>query len=176
MTKTKKSKGLLPNIEFLIIAVFFISFIIIMIPKCESTQQAYEAETAIENVDSVETENFAIPPPKVVTAPIADNSTNAIGIEKTRLYVTVEDLKLRQAPNVVGEIITKLSLFQEVFYENETTTKKKKIDWGDGLITNEPWVKISTKDGRIGWVYGAGVHFYKRPLQQITTDTTLNIQ
>lgn len=166
MTKTKKSNGLLPNIEFLILGVFFISFIIIMIPKCESTQQAYQEEASLESIDSTETENFAVPPPQEETSPSVDNIEPSISIEKTRLYVTVEDLKLRKAPNVVGEIITKLSLFQEVFYEDETTDKKKVIDWGNGIITNEPWVKVSTKEGETGWVYGAGVHFYKRALEE----------
>ena len=29
-------------------------------------------------------------------------------------------------------------------------------------IADEPWVKVQHKRGRIGWVYGAGVNYYKK--------------
>ncbi|MEM9885962.1 MAG: SH3 domain-containing protein [Bacteroidota bacterium] len=166
MTKKKSRKGLLPNIEIIIIAVFFISFIFIMIPRCESNieQEAVESTPTTATIDTPETENYAIPPP-----PQPEESGTASRIIESRaslkLYVTIDGINMRKDPNIVSRILKKLALFEEVYYQGETTEKKKEIDWGGGIVTNEPWVKIETENGLIGWVYGAGVHFYPRAFE-----------
>ncbi|NJL77473.1 MAG: SH3 domain-containing protein [Saprospiraceae bacterium] len=92
--------------------------------------------------------------------------------KSTPLYVTIEGLNLRIEPNVSAEVIAKLPLFEKVYFLNETTDFKKEIDWGNGLVTNEPWIKIRTENGRSGWVYGVGVHFYKRTFDFTAADST----
>ena len=174
MTKKKKGKGLLPNIEIIIIAVFFISFIFIMIPQCESNseQEQQEAMMSTSVEDSVETENFAVPPPPApvqeerIATPIAGNPN------PQKLYVTIDGINMRKEPNIASRIIRKLVLFEEVYFEGETTEKKKEIDWGGGVITNEPWVKVKTKKDETGWVYGAALHFYKKKFELPEEETT----
>ncbi|MEM0992688.1 MAG: SH3 domain-containing protein [Bacteroidota bacterium] len=165
MARKKNAKGLLPNIEIIIIAVFFISFIVIMVPQCESNSEQYQqaADSTQVRVDTFETENYAVPPPP--TEEVESPTRIAGNPNPMKLYVTIDGINMRKDPNIVSRILKKLSLFEEVYYENETTSKKKEINWGDGIITNEPWVKIKTQDGTLGWVYGAGVHFYPKAFE-----------
>ena len=58
-------------------------------------------------------------------------------------------------------IITKLKLFEEVSFMDEVTSFKQRISLGPE-IAEEPWVKIRSRKGHIGWVYGAGVNYYKK--------------
>jgi len=44
---------------------------------------------------------------------------------------------------------------------NEVSDSTDIISLGEGIIANEPWVKVRHYKGNEGWVYGAGVHYYK---------------
>lgn len=160
---TKKKKRVLPNIEVLIIGVFIISFFLMVLPKCESTREEYQqiSQDTVA-IDTMVRENFAIPPPPEpeVTNPEAERHSLATG--QSILYVTIDKLKFRAEPHVASRVLKEFELFEEVIFLNETTEKKKEVDWGNGIITNEPWVKVKSKEGKTGWAYGAGVYFYKR--------------
>jgi uncharacterized protein YgiM (DUF1202 family) len=164
MTKTKEREGLLPKIEMIIVGVFFVGFILLLIPKCTSKKKP--------SVAQMESDAQAISG-KDSTSDLASALASLPSVnEKTApLYVAIEGLKLRTEPNVNAEVITKLALFEKVYYLHETTDFKKEIDWGNNIVTNEPWVKIRTESGRSGWVYGVGVHFYKRAFEPGKTDT-----
>jgi len=54
-----------------------------------------------------------------------------------------------------------LVLYEEVHFLNEITPFTEKISLGTS-VADEPWVKVKTKRGGEGWVYGAGVYYYKR--------------
>ncbi|MEM8527598.1 MAG: SH3 domain-containing protein [Bacteroidota bacterium] len=160
---TKKKKRVLPNIEVLIIGVFIISFFLMVLPKCESTREEYQQiaqDTAA--VDTMIRENFAVPPPPEpeVATPAEGRPTLANG--ESVLYVTIDKLKFRAEPHVASRVLKEFDLFEEVIFLNEVTEKKKEVDWGDGIITNEPWIKIKSAEGKTGWAYGAGLYFYKR--------------
>lgn len=77
-----------------------------------------------------------------------------------RLYVSISGLKVRTEPNLQAKVIQKLSLFDEVMYQNEVTKYTQPLSLGKEMA-NEPWVKVRTKKGKLGWVYGAGVSYYK---------------
>ena len=74
--------------------------------------------------------------------------------------MTIEGLNLRRAPNLSASIIEKLSLHEEVLFLNEITDSTEQINLGEE-VANEPWVKVNYQ-GKEGWVYGAGVHFYRK--------------
>lgn len=78
----------------------------------------------------------------------------------TPLYVTLQDLKVRKGPSRDSSIITVLSLNEEVMFMEKRTGFRERINIGTE-ITNEPWVYIQTKKGHKGWVYGAGIHYFK---------------
>ncbi|MBI1226299.1 MAG: hypothetical protein GC192_13780 [Bacteroidetes bacterium] len=79
----------------------------------------------------------------------------------SRLYVTIDKLKLRKTPGLKGELLGELKLFDEVYYMNEVTDSTYEVNLGKEKA-NEPYVKVKTKRGTVGWVYGAGVHYVKK--------------
>jgi uncharacterized protein YgiM (DUF1202 family) len=78
----------------------------------------------------------------------------------TPLYVTLQDLKVRTGPSRDSAIVSTLSLKEEVMFMEKRTGFRERINIGTE-ITNEPWVYVQTQKGRRGWVYGAGVHYFK---------------
>ncbi len=154
MAESKNKKGLLPRIEMIIIAIFFVSFIFIMIPKCESDQSITDATSGTEAVDGSMDTLAALLPQQLEPARIERN--------RTVLYATIDGLNMREEPHLASPILKRLKLYEEVYYLNELTEKRQTIDWGSDIVTEEPWLKVQTDDGRIGWVYGAGLHFYKK--------------
>lgn len=86
-------------------------------------------------------------------------NANAAGL--SRLYVTIDKLKVRKTPGLKGESLGELKLFDEVYYMNETTDSLYEVNLGREMA-KEPYVKIKTKRGTVGWVYGAGVHYIKK--------------
>lgn len=78
----------------------------------------------------------------------------------TTLYVTIDGLKVRKEPGLKGETIEQLALYAPVTFLNQKTEWKQEISLGLEKVTDH-WVKIKTAAGKTGWVFGAGVHFYK---------------
>jgi len=97
------------------------------------------------------------------SAPITstDRLTTTQVIRVTPLFVTIDGLNLRRGPSLDSAIIMKLPLNEQVGFMNEVTDSTSQISLGNE-IADEPWVKVRHKGGRVGWVYGAGVHYYKR--------------
>jgi len=114
----KKKKSILPGLEIMIIIVFFISFMLFAIPRCNKKQMEYASTNA------------------------ADTPTTTDQIEDSA-------------------ILNKLVLFEEVHFLNEITPFTEQISLGT-TVADEPWIKVQTKRGGEGWVYGAGVYYYKR--------------
>lgn len=79
----------------------------------------------------------------------------------SKLYVTIDKLKVRKTPGLKGESLGELKLFDEVYYMNEVTDSTYTVNLGKEKAT-EPYVKIKTKRGTVGWVFGAGVHYVKK--------------
>lgn len=78
-----------------------------------------------------------------------------------KLYITINNLKLRKSPHLDSIVIATLPLYEEVFFLDEVTEFTQQISLGYE-IADEPWVRVRTKKGKDGWVYGAGVHYYKK--------------
>lgn len=173
-----KKASLLPKIEVLILAIFFFSFVVWMVPKCAATKADYQEAEAIEAAenallaeDSTEVADSAtaIPAPASTSIPTPVQRRKPIPgrpqIEQvTPLYVTLENLNMRTEPRVGAKILDRLSLYEEVVFLNEVTDSTEEINLGK-IVANEPWVKVRNKKGQEGWVYGAGVHYYKIKLE-----------
>ena len=144
--------------------VFFLAFTFWAISRCNATKEKYrqEAEAAVTDqitaaeqaavlaIDSTEQEEA--PPP------------TASRDRGTPLYVTIDGLNMRTEPTLNSEVILKLDLYEEVYFQNEVTPFRDSISLGN-VMAYEPWVKVKHRKGREGWVYGAGVHYYKMKLQ-----------
>ena len=91
----------------------------------------------------------------------------AVVIQKeTTLFSTIDGLNVRVQPKLGAPIIGRLSLYEPVTYMNEVTDSLFTIDLGD-IEPTEPWVKIRLENGKQGWVYGAGVSYYKYRLEGV---------
>jgi hypothetical protein len=78
----------------------------------------------------------------------------------TTLFVTINNLKMRKEPNLKAALITRLKLDEQVFFLNQKSEKPEEINLGFETVTDY-WVKVRTKSGKEGWVFGAGLHYYK---------------
>ncbi len=155
----KKTPTIL-RLEILIIAIFFISFIFWSVSKCTSTKRSLKEreERLATDVESLADTTKQEKGEK--TEPII-NDLGGKNQPRSILYVTINGLNMRSAPTVNSEVIDQLKLYDEVFYLGEVTPYQDTINLGE-VVTVEPWVKIRTRKGRAGWVYGAGVDFYRR--------------
>ncbi|MGK0388536.1 MAG: hypothetical protein ACI94Y_001266 [Maribacter sp.] len=89
--------------------------------------------------------------------PVANGGTRR---SYTPLYVTLQDLKVRTGPSRDSSIVSTLSLNEEVMFMEKRTGFRERINIGTET-TNEPWVYVQTQKGHRGWVYGAGIHYFK---------------
>ncbi len=151
----KRSRSRVPRVEVLLVLVFLLSVIMWSIARCsrqrrqpkEKEAAAAVADTLVQT-DSAGTSGPAQAPPQTRV------------VERTRLYVTINNLKLRSGPSLKHEVITTLPLYEEVWFLDEVTQKRDTINLGYETAI-EPWVKVRTRKGKEGWVFGAGVDFYK---------------
>ncbi len=165
-----KMKNILGKVEVLIILVLLVSFLIWAASKCSSSKRSLQTIEQPENTTTKDTtanasnptsnaaigeidlqklpQNTPPPPSKIITD------------SYTTLYVTIEGLKVRKEPKLNSEVIDKLTLHERVKFLNERTDFRQKINIGTEYAY-EPWVRIKSKRGHNGWVYGAGVHYDK---------------
>lgn len=173
--------------EMLFIIVLFLCFFAWAFSKCSREQSAAPPSPVSENNTPLEDDGADISPaaannPNSPTYDLKEDvpvSTTTSGVPTTTptvaprntstssrrsytpLYVTLQDLKVRKAPSLDSTIITLLQLHDEVMFMDKRTNFREKINIGNGEITNEPWIYIRTRKGQTGWVYGAGVHYFK---------------
>ena len=163
MAKSKQ-RVQLPSMSTLILLVFFISFSVWAFSECSARRQALRTKRTTPATPARTTE--AAPPalPRlqrdtVSPAPTADSVPTAP--VASRLYVTIDGLNLRREPGLSSPVIVKLGLFDEVYYAEEVTDSTFRVNLGRAEA-DEPYVKVRTKAGTTGWVYGAGVNYYRK--------------
>lgn len=169
-----KQKSILPSFEVLLILVFFIFFVLFMVPKCLKTKSELQRSTdatqaTIDSLDRV-MDSLIIKPnaevttvkdtTKKVTATPTAAATTPVDT-RTKLYITIDKLKLRKGPSLDSVVVATLPLFEHVYFLGEVTEFTQEISLGYEIV-EEPWVKIRTRKGLDGWVFGAGVHYYKK--------------
>ncbi len=170
MTKKK----LLPRVELILILIFFIAFISWAMRKCGDTQKQFQEEAAIEQAEAID--SVAALPTVADTTPTELTAREraraqtprerAIREKFTPLYITINGMNVREEPKLTGKVVDRLELYEEVTFLNEVTDSTEEINLGQ-ITTNEPWVKIKTRKGRVGWIYGAGVSYYKKKLEGV---------
>ncbi len=157
----EKGKSLLSRLETGLILAFFLGFIIWAVSKCQATRAAYEEEATEELTENELDTITAEPLPEPIPLEPLEPKTPAPE-QRTPLYITVDSLNMREEPRLNSSVITKLRLDEEVFYLNEMTDFRQELAFTENETTFEPWLKIQTADGRVGWVYGAGLRLYKK--------------
>ncbi len=165
MSETKSK--LRPKVEIILMLVFFLAFMSWAITKCNAVKRQYREaalrEAMEEEFPAIDSSRLA----EVVSDSSRQDSTVAedrlkgtVRERYTPLFVTIDGLNLRTEPSLKSEVILKLSLFEEVEFLNEVTEFRDSVSLGTE-IAYEPWIKVRHRKGRSGWVYGAGVHYYK---------------
>lgn len=158
----------LPRIEVIISGLFFLVFTIWAVGRCSATRKNFKQkeerrlmlqmeEDSIKRLLSEKRRQDSV---AKLPVPLTSSSGEQ-ALTTSRLYVSVNGLKVRKDPSLNARIITELKLFDELYFLGEVTEFTQEINMGKAVV-NEPWVKVQTREGRSGWVYGAGVHYYKR--------------
>jgi uncharacterized protein YgiM (DUF1202 family) len=103
--------------------------------------------------------------PRTAAAPVSKSPAKtaapaAAASKYATLYVTIDGLNLRKTPGLKAETIEQLELYQPVLFLNQKSEKPEEINLGTEKVTDH-WVKVRTQSGKEGWVFGAGVHYYK---------------
>ncbi len=173
----EKASGLV-KFQFILFGVLLLVFFVWANRKCTRSQtQLQELERYQAINDSLEQAAQApqTPAPATTPAPQA-NSTQRDTIrggqmqiirdKTTPLYITIENLALRKGPGLNYEVVDRFSLFEEVNFLHEVTDSAYTLKLGQ-ITTTEPWVKVRSRKGRDGWVYGAGVDYYKHKLEGV---------
>jgi len=84
----------------------------------------------------------------------------------TPLYSTIDGLNIRSGPSLKNGIVARIPLYEEVTFLGEVTDSLYEIDLGE-VTPKAPWVRVKLKTGKTGWVYGAGVSYYKFRLEGV---------
>lgn len=155
---------LLPSIEILIVLVFFVSFILVMLPRCERKKTELQAKAEKEAIATT-TILDSISPPIAPKTPALKLNSPATVTKRTILYVTIAGMNLRDKPTLSSTVVQKMPLYEQVYFMDEITEFTQELELFEGYETDEPWIKVKTKEGRVGWLYGAGVHFYRKKFE-----------
>ena len=168
-----KESSLLPKMEVLIIIIFFIGIVIWAFDKCGDTKRSYSEQAnadsdVVEDLINRQVEAVELPPEdslgNLLPPPTAPKPAAPVaGDEYAPLYVTIDGLNLRDQPNLKGKVLTSFKLYEKVAFMGEVTDSTEQINLGK-ITPDEPWVKVSGR-GHVGWVYGAGVEYYKMKLE-----------
>lgn len=165
--------------QFILFGVLLLVFFIWAGGKCSRSQDSIETERTNEvaetqlrdslaRLDAIRIANQKEARKRANDAVKRDTlrggQTQIIRERITPLYVTIEGLALREGPDLSKKILTRLSLFEEISFMNQVTDSLHTIKLGT-ITPTEPWIKVKSKKGQVGWVYGAGVDYYKRKFE-----------
>lgn len=150
----------LRRMDWLILGLFVFSLILWGVTQCGGDEESSaEGDTAV--ADSTLT--GAAPVAATPSSPTnASNVPETVYMERS-LYVIIDSLSMRTGPYLDSTRVDYLREGQELYDMGEITEFAQSIRISADEIRTEPWVKVKTKKGKVGWVFGAGLHFYKRP-------------
>lgn len=157
-TEKKKKKGLLPKTELIILIVLLGFFVLWSLKQCSNSIKPIEETPVLSQEDQSDS---------VENQPITSElrvDTFEIVKEVTALYVNINKLKLRSSPNLKSEVLEELEIGSKVMFAGEVTDSLYTFNLGKKEVT-EPYVKVKTWKGLEGWVYGAGVDYYKKKVE-----------
>lgn len=124
------------------------------------TAQPVPPPTASTGTTPAATAPVSMKPTRTAVPTTTAPTTTAAAQKYSTLYVTIDGLKMRKTPGLKGDLVTKLELYEPVFFLNQKSEKTEEISLGYEKVTDY-WVKVRTQAGKEGWVFGAGVYYYK---------------
>ena len=157
-TEKKKKKGLLPKTELIILIVLLGFFVLWSLKQCSNSIKPIEEIP----IPSQEDQSDSVENQPIISELRVD--TFEIVKEVTALYVNINNLKLRSSPNLKSEVLEELEIGSKVLFAGEVTDSLYTFNLGKREVT-EPYVKVKTWKGLEGWVYGAGIDYYKKKVE-----------
>lgn len=156
----------LSRIEVILGAILLLIFLIWSFDKCQGTkaehqpQQPPQQEEPVNDPTPTEPQQPTQPTTQQTTPPPSQPTTTTVVQNVSTLYVSVDSLKLRVNPYLNSNILDRLPKNSQVSFLGERTETTQQIKL-NGKDYDEPWVKVQAPSGKVGWVYGGGVTFYK---------------
>lgn len=129
-----------PKWEIIVFFIFLIMFTMWSFRQCET-----EKQNARHN-----------PNPSPATRSKVQSNTK----KHSTLYVIVDSLNMRTAPNLDSMVVERLPKDASVEFYGLRTSFRQSININN-KPRNTPWVYIRTQAGKEGWIYAGGVNFYK---------------
>jgi hypothetical protein len=172
----KSVKGKLNNIELFGIGLFCVAFLLYGISKCGKepvaevppgpvvTEEVVDSSATAgaerdENASSFTGTGSNNGNSGNNAAPTAPTENTVKGGATRKLYVIIDSLRVRQAPNLGGELVTYLKYGEEITDLGERTVLEK-LRVSPDEVRTAPWIKIKNKNGQVGWAFGAYLQFY----------------
>lgn len=174
----KSARGKLNNMELFGIGLFCVAFLLYGISKCGKepvvevppgpvvTEEVVDSTSATQEGRDENASSFTGTESNNnnTNSTAATNNTIVTGATR-KLYVIIDSLRVRQSPNLGGELVTYLKYGEEVTDLGERTVLEK-LRVSPDEVRTAPWIKIKNKDGQVGWTFGAYLQFY--PVATIT--------
>lgn len=123
-------------------------------------EQAAKA-AALAKADSVKNAALLKQDSSAVVSTTKPAATSSTAPAASKLFITIDKLKIRSSPGLKSKVLGELPLFSEVYFMDEVTDSIYSLSLGKEMA-HEPYIKVKTKRGTVGWVYGAGVNYYKK--------------
>ncbi|MEM1324112.1 MAG: SH3 domain-containing protein, partial [Bacteroidota bacterium] len=94
------------------------------------------------------------PPTEAPAEPVAPPPP----IQNVALTITIDQLRLRDQPGQTGKELARLVEGSQVTEVGEVSDFSSPVQLR-GVKYEEPWVKVKTAEGTVGWVYSAGLRY-----------------
>ena len=166
--KSGKKKANLSTFELSIMGlalVLFIGFVLVGGEKgTEEATQSTNTELSYYSSDSPQVASSQVPKSNLLKLDSAKTTPDPT-VEKREpnsysiVYVSIDSMKLRSDHHLQAEMIAYLAYGQAVTNLGEYSVVER-IKIAKDRTEVAPWIKIKTEDGKIGWVFGAGLTFY----------------
>lgn len=82
--------------------------------------------------------------------------------EQTTFIVNIDRLRMRETAGEKGKVIKELEKGAVLIDEGEVSDFTTRIKLR-GITFDEPWLKVSTEDNTVGWIYAGAIHLGTTP-------------
>lgn len=109
--------------------------------------------------DSSEEETTSTPPIESPVEPTVEG-------EQTTFIVNIDRLRMRETAGEKGKVIKELEKGAVLIDEGEVSDFTTRIKLR-GITFDEPWLKVSTEDKTVGWIYAGAIHLGTTPDSEV---------
>ena len=89
-----------------------------------------------------------------------------VGGEQTTFIVNIDRLRMRETAGEKGKVIKELEKGTVLIDEGEVSDFTTRIKLR-GITFDEPWLKVSTEDKTVGWIYAGAIHLGTTPDSEV---------